>query len=94
MSAAAIESAQLSLIQEILGVKDMSILSGTAEYLRNALHKVVPHVETVNVEVDESVPDLTHEELVEDLNAMCEQIKLVRAGKLKGRPVEELLNEL
>lgn len=33
-------------------------------------------------------------ELIADLNEMCEEVKLIRAGKLKGRPAEELLNEL
>ena len=37
---------------------------------------------------------LTKAELVADLNEMCEEVKRIRAGKLKGRPAEELLNEL
>ena len=36
----------------------------------------------------------TKAELIEDLNEVCDEIKLIRAGKLKGRPAEELLNEL
>ncbi len=36
----------------------------------------------------------TKAELIEDLNEVCEEIKQIRAGKLKGRPAEELLNEL
>ena len=37
---------------------------------------------------------LTREEQIAEVNEMCEEIKLIRAGKLKGRPAEELLNEL
>lgn len=37
---------------------------------------------------------LTKAELIADVNEMCEEIKQIRAGKLKGRPAEELLNEL
>lgn len=36
----------------------------------------------------------TKAELIADLNEVCEQIKLARAGKLKGRPLEDVLNEL
>lgn len=41
-----------------------------------------------------TVSEFTKNEIIDDLNVMCEQIKLVRAGKIKGRPVEMLLNEL
>ena len=45
---------------------------------------------------EEAVPyrSLTREEQIAEVNEMCEEIKLIRAGKLKGRPAEELLNEL
>ena len=45
---------------------------------------------------EETVPyhRLTREEQIAEVNEMCEEIKLIRAGKLKGRPAEELLNEL
>ena len=45
---------------------------------------------------EEAVPyrRLTREEQIAEVNEMCEEIKLIRAGKLKGRPAEELLNEL
>lgn len=94
MSAVAIQTAQLNLIQEILGVKDMDILSGTAEYLRNAIHKVVPRVDTAEAEIDESEPAMAREEIIDGLNAMCEQIKQVRAGKLEGTSWEEFRHEL
>ena len=45
---------------------------------------------------EETVPyhRLTREEQIAEVNEMCEEIKQIRAGKLKGRPAEELLNEL
>lgn len=51
---------------------------------------------TVSVAAEEAVAyrPKTKAELIEDLNEVCEEIKLIRAGKLKGRPAEELLNEL
>lgn len=36
----------------------------------------------------------TKAEYIADMEAVCEQIKLVRAGKLKGTPIEEFLKEL
>ncbi len=32
--------------------------------------------------------------LIDEIKQSIEEIKLVRAGKLKARPIEELLNEL
>ena len=49
-----------------------------------------------SVVAEDAVPyrPKTKAELIEDLNEVCDEIKLIRAGKLKGRPAEELLNEL
>jgi len=51
---------------------------------------------TVSVASEDTEPyrPKTKAELIEDLNEVCKEIKLIRAGKLKGRPAEELLNEL
>ena len=43
---------------------------------------------------EDDVPYRTNEELIADINEVCNQIKQARAGKLKGRPLEEVLNEL
>lgn len=94
MSTISIQADQNSLIREILQIQDSDVLHSIKIYIRNVVNDVKSHVATSDAEIDESVPDLTKEELVADLNEMCEQIKLVRAGKLKGRPAEELLNEL
>lgn len=94
MSATTIQSSQNDLIRQILGIEDAEVLTRIKNYIAKTSKKVQFHTKAVESEIDESIPDLTKEELVADLNAMCEQIKLVRAGKLKGRPVEELLHEL
>lgn len=36
----------------------------------------------------------TKAELIEDLNEVCEEIKLIRAGKLKGQTWEDFKHEL
>ena len=46
------------------------------------------------VEEGEAYRPLTKAELVAELKEMCDEVKLIRAGKVKGRPAEELLNEL
>ena len=45
-------------------------------------------------EEGEAYRPLTKAELVAELKEMCDEVKLIRAGKVKGRPAEELLNEL
>lgn len=37
---------------------------------------------------------MTKEEILAGFNEACKEIKLAREGKLKGRPAEELINEL
>ena len=37
---------------------------------------------------------MTKSEIMDGLSEACKDIKLMREGKLKGRPIEELLNEL
>lgn len=45
-------------------------------------------------EEGEAYRPLTKAELVAELKELCDEVKLIRAGKVKGRPAEELLNEL
>lgn len=94
MSTISIQADQNNLIRDILQIQDSDVLHSIKVYIRNLVKDVKSHVPTANVEIDESIPDLTKEELVADLNEMCEQIKLVRAGKLEGTPWEEFRHEL
>lgn len=50
--------------------------------------------ETVNTVSEEMVPYKTKTEVLADWEEACNTIKSAREGKIKGRPVEELLNEL
>ena len=49
-------------------------------------------VSTMVAEDEESY--MTKSEIMDGLSEACKDIKLMREGKLKGRPIEELLNEL
>lgn len=40
------------------------------------------------------VPYMTKAEILSDFSEACQDIKLVREGKLQGRPLDDLLNEL
>lgn len=94
MNATTIQSSQNDLIRQILGIEDAEVLKRIKNYIAKTAKKVQFRTQPLEQEIDESVPDLTKEELMADLNAMCEQIKLVRAGKLKGTPWEEFRHEL
>ena len=48
----------------------------------------------VKIRKTESVKSRTKTELFNDLEQAVNEINLVKKGKLKGRPAEDLLNEL
>lgn len=39
-------------------------------------------------------PNLTKSQILNNIRQAVEEMKLIKAGKLKGRPARELLNEL
>lgn len=39
-------------------------------------------------------PNLTKEQILDNIRQAFEEMKLIKAGKLKGRPAKELLDEL
>jgi len=39
-------------------------------------------------------PEQTDEEILNNIRQAVEEMKLIKAGKLKGRPLQELLDEL
>ena len=63
----------------------------TLESIQNELIREILDIK--NVKVLESVRK-TKSEIMDGLSEACKDIKLMREGKLKGRPIEELLNEL
>jgi hypothetical protein len=48
------------------------------------------HKDLEALEIDEP----TKEEILDGIREAVKEMKLIKAGKLKGRPIEELLNEL
>jgi hypothetical protein len=49
--------------------------------------------ENKNLEVWEQ-PDLTTEQILNNIRQAVEEMKLIKAGKLEGRPAREVLDEL
>lgn len=94
MSTISIQADQNSLIRDILQIQDSDVLHRIKVYIRNVVDDVKSHVATTNVEIGESEPAMAREEIIDGLNAMCEQIKQVRAGKIEGTPWEEFRHEL
>ena len=88
MSTITLESIQNELIREILDIKNVKVLESVRKTLVHA-KKEMESVSTMVAEDEE--PYMTKSEIMDGLSEAC---KLMREGKLKGRPIEELLNEL
>ena len=86
-----LESIQNELIREILDIKNVKVLESVRKTLVHA-KKEMESVSTMVAEDEE--PYMTKSEIMDGLSEACKDIKLMREGKLKGRPIEELLNEL
>ena len=92
----------MSLNAEIL--RELSYIADDETRLKKALNYVRRLVSQQKEEEKQSTSKvaeegeayrpLTKAELVAELKEMCDEVKLIRAGKVKGRPAEELLNEL
>ncbi|MBQ4621436.1 MAG: hypothetical protein IJB28_02160 [Bacteroidaceae bacterium] len=48
----------------------------------------------LSIAAEEPAPYYTKAEILAGFDEACKDIKLAREGKLEGRPIEELLNEL
>lgn len=84
-----VQTVQNNLIRRVLEVQDMKLLKEAMKLLSHTEDE-----ETVNTVSEEIVPYKTKAEVLSDWEEVCDTIKLAREGKIKGRPVEELLNEL
>ena len=84
--------------------RELSYIADDEESMRKVLgyirkvvaqrRKAIASAPSVVAEGAVAYHPMTKAELIADLIEMCEEVKLIRAGKLKGRPAEELLNEL
>ena len=85
----------LQLNAELL--KQLSYIADDETYLRKALN-YIKQLATEKVfsekEFTGMVAEKPHSEYLSDIQELCDNVKLIKAGKLKGRPAESLLNEL
>ncbi len=80
-----------SIIRQLLDVNDAEVLEQVKQLLRRENRK-----QSVDIvaEPDEEYKALSKKEITADINEMCNQIKLARDGKLQGRPLKDVLDEL
>ena len=58
------------------------------------LHEFLQSLKSQKTEAEEDMIAKEKEEILDDIREGFKELKLMNQGKLKGRPVEELLNEL
>lgn len=78
--------------------RHLSLIADDENYMKKAINYIKHLVEEkeqagASMQKSENISK-TKAEMAINLNEMCTQIKQARTGKLKGRPAEELLNEL
>jgi ABC-type polysaccharide/polyol phosphate transport system ATPase subunit len=81
----------LQLHAELL--RQLSYIADDETYLRKALNTIKRLVAEKKESVG-MVSEKPHSEYLSDIQEMCDNVKLIKAGKLNGRPVESLLDEL
>ena len=81
----------LQLHAELL--RQLSYIADDETYLRKALNSIKRLVAEKNESVG-MVSEKQHSEYLSDIQEMCDNVKLIKAGNLNGRPVESLLDEL
>lgn len=75
-----------SLIRQILDTDSSDLLNKVEQLFRRETKKAAKTTEDDDC--------MTKEEILAGFSEACKEIKLAREGKLKGRPAEELINEL
>ncbi len=92
MNSYTIQSTQNDLIRQILQVQDINLL----ERIKTLLYKEseVTEEASSNILAEEEVRYKTRAEIMADMEEAFKTAKLAREGKIEGRPIEELLNEL
>lgn len=88
MNAISLANAQNSLVRQILNITDIEVLNKVEQVL-NAMNPV-----TFSVIGNSHTTEKSRKEYLKDWEDVCVQIRDAREGKLKGRSVEELINEL
>lgn len=86
MKTMTLESMQTELIRDILDTKNIKVL----ETVRKALTYAKKEMDSPAIVAEEERAYMTKDKIISGLAEACKDIKLMREGKLKGRPVEEI----
>ena len=82
------------LAREILNIESCEMLQKLMRYFKR-LQREQPSMSPVSsVVAEETVPYRTKEEILAGVEQAFECAKLAREGKVQGRPIEDLLDEL
>lgn len=92
MSTTTLEAMQNEVIREILNIDNLHVLEKVKKMLRRSEQKAESTTPTVVSEDAELYTTKT--EILEGMAEAFKTAKLAREGKVQGRPIEELLNEL
>ena len=88
-----LEALQNELIRELLEVRDINLLKKVRDLLR---HETPGYevAEPTSVVAEDQEPYMTKEEILENFDHACKELKLNLEGKLELKNAEDLLNEL
>ena len=78
-------------------LRQLSYIADDENFLTRAINSIKQLVaEKLSMESSSQgiVAEKTHEEYLQDIQEMCDNVKMIKAGALKGRPAEYLLDEL
>ena len=74
-------------------IKQQQVVLNVASCKYNFFMELMGNLDFVEV-TEEEVDGDSHEEIIQKLEAAANDIQLINAGKLKGRPLKDFLNEL
>ena len=74
-------------------IKRQRLILNVASCKYDFFMELVKNLDFVEVQEEETDGD-SREEIIAKLKLAANDLKLIKAGKLKGRPARELLNEL
>ncbi|MBO6118295.1 MAG: hypothetical protein J6P44_07125 [Bacteroidales bacterium] len=87
MQTLTIERQRHDIIRRVMNIDNAELLKRFDNYIKREEKRAA-------VRDDEEYHELTKEELIAGLEQAFKEARLAREGKLEGRPLEDVLNEL
>ena len=86
MSTIELNALRGELAHDILNIEDIELL----KKIKRSVNRLV----SLKQKAEEDYVPKTKAEILDDLKEVSEQIKLARAGRIKGEPLKDFFNEL